>query len=1081
MHEPLPPVSLGISRAGCVRFQPRRFSEFRPTDHKIPSVLPPRPPTPPPPASPVPMPDVDLPPPLPDPSPPKTPDPVYVITEPDQFGLYRVYSTYPSEKPDQESSPESVHDSDLTFSHAEDTAEGAAKDTLAPFGLTDPDSESIYAPFSNASSFCLMDWFYSPKQTNSGVGLETLGMDVFNADGCNMEDLKAFRPQKELDLMDEYCSPKSNLRAADGWIDGSVNIRLPGPNSSFKSVEDEAPEFTVTNVFYRKPLEPKSTESSPLPPERIISELYNSDALIEEYEKIQINEYHDPQPKPKPVDPNTPTIENAIVALLWWSNSTHLASFGDASLWPLYLFFGNQSKYDHAKPTTFSTDYMAYIPFLPDEIQEHYQKIFGTPADATTLMHLKRELMYTIWALLDEEFIKAYKNGILVECIDSIIRQIFPRFFMYSADYPEKVLLATLKSLGQCPCPQCMVEKDQIPQLGTVRDRQQREHKLQEDTKERQGHIKKNIFSECLSSFGFDFYRMFVPDILHEVELGIWKAILTHLLCILVVCSGDTIQQLNSHYCQVPSFGQDTIQKFLRNVSAMKQLAAWDFEDLLQCFMPVFDGLVPEYNNIVLDLLWDLSVWQAYAKLRLHTTTSLDDMDNATTVLGHTLRKFKNTACSAFVTKDVPKETAACGQQTVNQVKKSGASAGPKSGNKRKRGDRGFRAFKAKFFNMCTFKIHTLGHYVCQIWRFGTTDDYTTQVGELEHRQVKRFYVRTNKSNFVRQVAKHERRQSLLLRVRNRVKKFFQKTQAPVVAPVPKAADQTPATRTTISENRKDWVDIFKWTRQHEDNGDPAVENFIPNLKQHVLGKVLNRRDQEFSDEECAKVTIVSNRLYRHKTLDIDYTSYDMRQCHDSINVCTHADVMVLGNDSHPDPHPYWYTRIIGIFHVDVNYRKQTFSFPFLWVRWFGLDPQPSAKCLPLVGFVDGPGVFGFLDPSYVLRAAHLIPAFVYGRSDGILGPSIARQPVERDLDWVRFYVGIFVDRDMFTRYFPGIAVGHHHILAPKHEDPQESSSDEEGAGVDSEDAPIVPANINIANVEAGNVEESERDSELDD
>jgi len=39
---------------------------------------------------------------------------------------------------------------------------------------------------------------------------------------------------------------------------------------------------------------------------------------------------------------------------------------------------------------------------------------------------------------------------------------------------------------------------------------------------------------------------------------------------------------------QVPTFGLDTIRKFSNNVSAMKKLAARDFEDILQvCLQPM--------------------------------------------------------------------------------------------------------------------------------------------------------------------------------------------------------------------------------------------------------------------------------------------------------------------------------------------------------------------------------------------------------------------------------------------------------------------------------------------------------------
>jgi hypothetical protein len=41
---------------------------------------------------------------------------------------------------------------------------------------------------------------------------------------------------------------------------------------------------------------------------------------------------------------------------------------------------------------------------------------------------------------------------------------------------------------------------------------------------------------------------MFVPDLLHEFELGVWKAVFTHLMRILYAAGGDRIQTLNKRY-----------------------------------------------------------------------------------------------------------------------------------------------------------------------------------------------------------------------------------------------------------------------------------------------------------------------------------------------------------------------------------------------------------------------------------------------------------------------------------------------------------------------------------------------------
>lgn len=61
--------------------------------------------------------------------------------------------------------------------------------------------------------------------------------------------------------------------------------------------------------------------------------------------------------------------------------------------------------------------------------------------------------MHAVWLLLlDPDFMKAYEHGILIHCADGILRRLFPRFFTYSADYPERYVhysstLAELKTI----------------------------------------------------------------------------------------------------------------------------------------------------------------------------------------------------------------------------------------------------------------------------------------------------------------------------------------------------------------------------------------------------------------------------------------------------------------------------------------------------------------------------------------------------------------------------------------------------------------------------------------------------------
>jgi len=48
--------------------------------------------------------------------------------------------------------------------------------------------------------------------------------------------------------------------------------------------------------------------------------------------------------------------------------------------------------------------------------------------------------------------------------------------------------------------------------------------------------------------FGFNYYVMFVVDFLHEFELGVWKAVLSHLIRILYAIGSDAVTTLDRRF-----------------------------------------------------------------------------------------------------------------------------------------------------------------------------------------------------------------------------------------------------------------------------------------------------------------------------------------------------------------------------------------------------------------------------------------------------------------------------------------------------------------------------------------------------
>ncbi|KAL1937064.1 hypothetical protein VTO73DRAFT_15133, partial [Trametes versicolor] len=152
-----------------------------------------------------------------------------------------------------------------------------------------------------------------------------------------------------------------------------------------------------------------SADSSLPEPIRIFTDIYNANRILREHEKICA------QPR-NPAD--GPAVEYVNAAICLWSNMIHLTSFGSAALWPIYLYFGNLSKYIRGMPTEFAVHHLAYIPAPPADVKDCYKTEHGTTPSADVLTFCKCELMQRIWLLLlDEEFMKVYEHGILVAAL----------------------------------------------------------------------------------------------------------------------------------------------------------------------------------------------------------------------------------------------------------------------------------------------------------------------------------------------------------------------------------------------------------------------------------------------------------------------------------------------------------------------------------------------------------------------------------------------------------------------------------------------------------------------------------------
>lgn len=195
----------------------------------------------------------------------------------------------------------------------------------------------------------------------------------------------------------------------------------------------------------------------------------------------------------------------------------------------------------------------------------------------------------------------------------------------------------------------------------------------------------------------------------------------------------------------------------------------------------------------------------------------------------------------------------------------------------------------------------------------------------------------------------------------------------------------------------------------------------------HLFARMNNINDDDddldLTPKDRGNVYIKDSRLYEHKRMTLNFTTYDMRRRRETINAAkSTSDVMLLSRDTDESTKllsPFWYARVIGMFHVMASLRSRSSStlerIEFLWIRWFGRaieDPFGDEECrLERVRFVskeDNSPQFGFVNPASVVRAAHLIPAFRYGRTEALLPPSgLARVKHPKDIksDWESYYV----------------------------------------------------------------------------
>lgn len=213
-----------------------------------------------------------------------------------------------------------------------------------------------------------MEWMITGSNQKSVREMDRLAKDVLGAEDFKLKDLAGFSARQEnIQLDNSERDSTDTPYSCDGWVESAIEISVPCglkdndglgrpfsipglQHRSLLAVMKAALADVTARRFHFSPFR-RIWKSQTGVEERCFDEAYTSDAWLEAHDKLQ-KQSNEPDCK----------LEKVVLGLMFWSDSTHLASFGTASVWPLYLYFANLSKYFRGRPNSGASHHVAYIP-----------------------------------------------------------------------------------------------------------------------------------------------------------------------------------------------------------------------------------------------------------------------------------------------------------------------------------------------------------------------------------------------------------------------------------------------------------------------------------------------------------------------------------------------------------------------------------------------------------------------------------------------------------------------------------------------------------------------------------------------
>jgi hypothetical protein len=235
---------------------------------------------------------------------------------------------------------------------------------------------SAFHPYPNENSFLLGDWYWNHGSQKSQEDFKKL-LDIVGSAKFSPRDVRGTSWNRINQAMGVNDWDEGEWVDEDaGWQKSDISIRVPfhrfldNPgvrvytvknfyHRSLTSIIQERLKNDAENNchFHFEPFEllwkPDLSSLANNPDDaaiRLYGELYTSPAFINAHWELQ----------DITGEPNC-DLPRVVVGLMFWSDATLLATYGHAKLWPLYMAFANDSKYQRCKPTSNLYEHVAYF------------------------------------------------------------------------------------------------------------------------------------------------------------------------------------------------------------------------------------------------------------------------------------------------------------------------------------------------------------------------------------------------------------------------------------------------------------------------------------------------------------------------------------------------------------------------------------------------------------------------------------------------------------------------------------------------------------------------------------------------